>query len=274
MKNLTFLSVLLLSMVSFVNANILPVEVGFKMVKCPVMLCARVKVNMDPATYQALGEPTSATFKYHKLVGQALPPEYTMNDTIYYNHKYSNSAVTIDEDHASLTAKGHSFMLTRFCLGGKSFCADIQITADSSTDKWKYQSLTFPMPNNETITVSVGFKMVKCGSFFANRCASAAVKMDKKTYDALGPDTPVKYTYYKRIDPPLLSAKFVKTSDKDEWIIIKTDLNNRSKMNEHHSFYLNQVCLANIGCVETSISAYSADDVIENKTLYFPIPEE
>lgn len=273
MKNLTYLSVLLISMASFVNANTLPVEVGFGMVKCPAKVCARVSVNMDPATYQALGEPTLATFKYHKLVGS----NHVITNIIHTPDPVFSpfGRIITDEENFSRSSAGHSFVLTKFCIGSNFSCAEIQIKVGSVKEEWKHESLTLPMPdheNEDTITVKVSFKMLKCGAMFIDRCAAVAVTMDKKTFAALGSNTPVEYIYYKRIDPPLMSAKFKKKNG--QWIIESTDTSYKSKKTDHHTFVLTQVCLENSPCVETDMRAKSFSAPLVTDFLHFSIPDK
>ena len=120
--------------------------------------------------------------------------------------------------------------------------------------------------------VKVGFKMVKCKLFNANRCARLTIRIDKTVYQALGSPIKASYQYYKRNTPTdaayVDAGNFVYDSEKNQYYVVATGLKVPDAVGNGLYYTLNKVCLDN-RCQQTSIRDGSSSGDYIYKTLTF-----
>ncbi len=278
MKKLTLLLSLITGITPVAKAEIVPVYVGFKMVKCglfDIERCAKTQAVMSQRTYRKLGKPRFAEFAYDKVL-----PE-TFNKTADLTPREFGNIDTIINGYLSQSfgrQSGELFTLTKVCLDDS--CQDIELNARSSkTGRYAYRTLRFPVPGSaDTLPVRVDFRQrVRCyrNQYGIYKCGSTlpqlTIKISSESYKALGAPAQISYTYDQRYNLSKLRVQLVPNS-KGNMYFIKTDTARSFDPKKHYSFVLNKLCLRNVGCVAASIKDTSYSGEYIKDTLYFDVP--
>ena len=258
-----------------VNAQTVPVKVGFAMVKCQIFninRCARTMVSMSMEQYNMLGSPAFAEFSYYAL----RPGTFSRRERLVLA-KFGDIDMEINgffnEDYGRYDKE--SYTMSKICFDKN--CQDTEIDTNSQ-GTYTYKSLKFTRSGSK-YPVRIGFRKVKnCNQFYGatTYCnptrPRAIIEITSETYEALGRPVHVYFEYYESYKYPTLKAPLVANS-KGEMYAVKTDFDHTITPEVHYSFVLNRFCLDKVGCLNTNIKDESYRGGYIEKILNFKVPQ-
>lgn len=234
------------------NDNYASVDLFFQMVICGNNeRCSRAKGTMSQKVYTKLGSPTSAKYRYAKLLRL---PDFTSTGFTYDD---SIEEYTTEQIYDSDTPvnQGYYLGLKTVCLidgSGNSSCAQRVITVDVGEDV-KYMIMRFPAPTQDdpekTVHVRLGIGSEQCADAL---CLRVQIFMNEQTYNDLGQPVTTAFTSlrYKNYDAAAVS---IVADGSGGYYFGKIEQSNPSQPTDRHSFQLIQVCMGEDNCVNTDI---------------------
>lgn len=274
---LTLLWILLTGCMPLVNAVPLSVDVSFNMVRSGLVddvRCAVTSMYMNEDTFQALGLPSSARYKYRFTIPSVLSSSKFDPST----SKSPTYVLQITGDTKILTGDLHfSFILDKVCFNGDK-CVNTHIEAKSRDDPMKFETLHFPLPNDDPIPVKTGFSMVSCDSVGLNRfrCPRAKIEIDANDFERIKGDKKFSFYFRKDKEVEISNVKLEHDSVQRLYSFETIDTDNCLDYFYYPSLILDQLCLqyeeGDENCVDAQITVNASQGDPKTQILKFPVP--